>query len=273
MGRLLSGSADVRPIGFIKDQAVHRVLFKQPVALGFGPAVCPKGKAIATPNCRSVAPPCNLMCIGLNPQERSVCVWRKVHAGQSLYQQGEAAHAIFAVRSGTFKSTLTLNEGSARICAFPMAGDVIALDGLGRATYTTTMTALDDAHVCAIARVPRLHATEQDSDMQGRLEQLMGDEILRTQKVLVLMGKSTAQDRLGVFLMDLSRRHRAQGYSGRDFTLRMTRADIGSFLGMALETVSRNLAGMQAQGDIEIAKRRVQIPDLETFSKRYGAWL
>jgi CRP/FNR family transcriptional regulator len=213
------------------------------------------------------------MCIGLHPQERSACVWRKVRAGQNLYQQGEAVRFIFAVRSGTFKSTLTLSEGSARICAFPMTGDVIALDGLGRSTHTTTMTALDDAHVCAIARVPCVQSTGQESDMHDRLRRLMGDEILRTQKVLVLMGKSTAQERLGVFLLDLSRRHRAQGYSGRDFTLRMTRADIGSFLGMALETVSRNLVGMQAQGDIDIAKRRVQIPDLEAFSKRYCGWL
>jgi len=213
------------------------------------------------------------MCVGLYPQGRSDCVWRKVRAGQNLYQQGDPVRFIFTVRSGSFKSTLTLSEGSARICAFPMAGDVIALDGLGRSTHTTTMTALDDAHVCAIARMPSAQATGQDLDVYGRLGRLVGEEMLRTQKVLVLMGKSTAQERLGVFLMDLSRRHRAQGYSGRDFTLRMTRADIGSFLGMALETVSRSLAGMQAQGDIEITKRRVQIPDLETFAKRYGAWL
>ena len=252
---------------------MHQVLFKQPDALGYGPAVFLKGKTVPTPNCRAVVPPCNAMCVGLHPQERSACVWRKVLAGQNLYQQGEAVRFIFAVRSGSFKSTLTLSEGSARICAFPMAGDLIALDAVGRSTYTTTMTALDDAHVCAIAGVPRLQATGQDPDIQTRLGRLMSDEMLRTQKVLVLMGKSTAQERLGVFLMDLSRRHRARGFSGRDFTLPMTRADIGSFVGLALETVSRSLAGMQAQGIIDIAKRRVQIPDLETFSKRYGAWL
>lgn len=213
------------------------------------------------------------MCIGFHSQERSVCVWRKVRAGQNLYQQGEAARFIFAVRSGAFKSTLTLSEGSARICAFPMAGDVIALEGLGSPTHTTTMTALDDAHVCVITRVPGGQASGQHPDMHARLGRLMSDDMLRMQKVLVLMGKSTAQERLGVFLLDLSQRHLAQGYSGRDFMLPMTRADIGSFLGMALETVSRSLAGMQAQGDINITKRRVQIPDLHSFTKRHSAWL
>jgi CRP/FNR family transcriptional regulator len=213
------------------------------------------------------------MCAGLHLHEHAACVWRSVRAGQSLYQQGEALSSIFAVRSGTFKSTLTLAEGSARICAFPMVGDVLALEGLGRATYATTMTALDDAHVCAIARTSCVQSTGHDADMHGRLGRLMCDEIVRAQKVLVLMGASRAQDRMGVFLMDISRRYLAQGYSGRDFTLRMTRSDIGSFLGMALETVSRCLTGMQAQGVIEITNRRIQIINLETFSKRYGAWL
>lgn len=213
------------------------------------------------------------MCAGLHLHEHAACVWRSVRAGQSLYQQGEALRSIFAVRSGTFKSTLTLAEGSARICAFPMTGDVLALEGLGRSTYATTMTALDDAHVCAIARTSCVQATGHDADMRGRLGRLMCDEMVRAQKVLVLMGNSRAQDRMGVFLMDISRRYLAQGYSGRDFTLRMTRSDIGSFLGMALETVSRCLTGMQAQGVIEITNRRIQIINLETFSKRYGAWL
>ncbi|MDR7151140.1 CRP/FNR family transcriptional regulator [Hydrogenophaga palleronii] len=213
------------------------------------------------------------MCTALHLQESAGCISRRVRAGQNLYRQGEAQRSVFAVRSGSFKSTLTLAEGSARICAFPMAGDVMALDGLGSATHATTMTALDDAQVCAIERAPGGPATGPAFELSGHLARLMSDEILRAQRVLVLMATSSAQDRLGAFLMDLSRRHRAQGYSGRDFTLRMTRSDIGSFLGMALETVSRSLAGMHAQGVIEVTNRRVQITNLESFSKRYGTWL
>lgn len=252
---------------------MQNAVVKEPISLRRVLPFTMLERTATTPGCRPAGPACNQMCAGLHQHEHAACVWRSVRAGQSLYQQGEALCSIFAVRSGTFKSTLTLVEGSTRVCAFPMAGDVIALDGLGRATYATTMTALDDAHVCAIARTSCDQSTGLGTDVQGRLGRLMCDEMVRAQKVLVLMGTSRAQDRMGVFLMDISRRYLAQGYSGRDFTLRMTRSDIGSFLGMALETVSRCLTGMQAQGVIEITNRRIQITNLETFSKRYGAWL
>ena len=251
---------------------MQNAVFKPQLAMEVGTAGCMQSKATAMPVCRSTAPPCNRMCAGLHPQERFACAWRRVRAGQSLYLQGEPLHSIFVVRSGSFKSTLTLGDGSTRICAFPAAGDVIALDGLGASAGGTTMTALDDAHVCAIATMPRAQGPLFNTDMRSRLGRLMSDEILRTQKLLVLMAGSSAQERMGVFLWDLSRQQLARGYSGRDFTLRMTRSDIGSFLGMAMETVSRSLAGMQAQGGIKIAGRRIQINDLKAFSRQYAAW-
>lgn len=254
-------------------QHVRNAVGKAPTPWGKDLPFRVQGNRTETSGCRPSVALCDPVCAGLRPQEPVAIDWRGVRAGQSLYKQGDALRFIFAVRSGSFKSTLTLMEGSARICAFPMTGDVLALDGIGKATYATTMTALDDAQVCIIARWPLVQATGQSLDMQGRLGRLMSDEMLRAQKVLVLMGGTSAQNRLGVFLMDLSQRHLARGYSGREFTLRMTRSDIGSFLGMALETVSRSFAVLQAQGAIEITNRRVQIPNLESFSKRYGAWL
>lgn len=198
---------------------------------------------------------------------------RKIPAGRVLFVQGECCPCVYVVRSGTLKSVCTLADGREQVCAFPMTGDVVALDGLASGTHGTTLTALEDSHVSVLAWRPLAQPGASDADMQQRLNVLMAQDILRGHKTHALLGRSSAQDRLAAFLLDQSRRWQAQGCSPSDFHLRMSRAEIGNFLCMSLETVSRALSGLQRSGWLRVDKRRIVLADVGAFSRRFGALL
>jgi CRP/FNR family transcriptional regulator len=180
---------------------------------------------------------------------------------QVLYAQGDRFENLYAVRSGTLKSTMALADGRAQVLAFHMAGEVVAWDGMCHGAHTTTVTALDSAQVCVIGCASLHAAAGLDSGLQRRLNHLMGQEIVRSQGMAMMLGVCSARERLAGFLLDLSGRFQAQGYSARDFMLRMTRADIGSYLGMTLETVSRTFSLLRNEGLLQVDHRRVRIQD------------
>jgi len=198
---------------------------------------------------------------------------RKVSAGEALFAQGDAFHYLYTVRSGTFKSSAARADGRDQICGFPMVGDVIALDGLAAGVHATTSVALEDTHVCAISFATLETAMARDAALQRRISRLLSQEIVRGHRLMMLLGISNAHERLAAFLLDMSQRFASHGYSPQEFILRMTRAEIGSFLGLSIETVSRTLSDFQQRGSVIVDHRRVRIPDLAAFSGRYEALL
>jgi CRP/FNR family transcriptional regulator len=148
-----------------------------------------------------------------------------------------------------------------------MAGEVVAWDGLSQGVHTATVTALDSAQVCVISHACLVAATDVDPVMQRRLNRLMSLEIVRGQRLLMILGVCSARERLAAFLLDLSCRFHSLGYSANDFNLRMTRADIGSHLGMTLETVSRTFSLLCREGLLQIDHRRVRIQDPERLRR------
>lgn len=195
----------------------------------------------------------------------------RVAAGRALFAQGDRFHGVFAVRSGTLKSVFVLTDGREQVCAFPMVGDVIGLDALVSGVHGTTMTALEDTHVSRMAGQPWAQAAECDDHMRQRLSELMAKDLQRSHGIHALLGCANAQERLAAFLLDQSRRWHAQGCSPCDFHLRMTRAEIGSFLCMSMETVSRTLSAMQRKGWLRVDKRRIILVDVGGFARRFSA--
>jgi CRP/FNR family transcriptional regulator, anaerobic regulatory protein len=229
------------------------------------PAASPAPALLCTPcrlfgQCAPCAGPAALALVGAG---------HRLAAGQVLYRQGEARQTLYAVRSGTIKSSIASADGRSQVCAFHMGGEVLGVDAAGGGVHTTTATALEDTRVCA---VPHACVAEQPDLLRG-LNRLLGMEIARAYRLAMLLGYSSALERLAAFLIDLSQRYQAQGYSPCDFNLRMTRADIGSHLGMTFETVSRTLSHLQQAGQIQVIQRHVQILDLAGFRRRYGALL
>jgi len=182
-----------------------------------------------------------------------------------LYAQGDSFQNVYAVRNGTFKSTVVPANGREKICAFHTAGEIVGLDGMSTGAHTTTVTALEDAQVCVIAYADLYAVSGGDRDFQRRLSRLMSLEIVRGQRMLMQLGACSARQRLAAFVIDMSCRFHSQGYSARDFNLRMTRNEIASYLGLTSETVSRMFAQFQRDGLLRVDNRRVRIQDPERF--------
>ena len=196
---------------------------------------------------------------------------RRIKAGEELYRGGDRFQFIYAVRSGTFKSSLMLADGREQVSGFHMAGELMGLDGVANGRHASASTALEDAEVCAI---PYSHLTEMASgstDMQMVMARLMSREIVREHSLMMLLGSMNAEERLAAFLINMSQRMKARGYSPREFHLRMSRAEIGSFLGMKLETVSRTFSAFQQQRLLEVDKRHIRIIDLDGLTRAFQA--
>ena len=194
---------------------------------------------------------------------------RKIKAGQTLYRQGDGFHYIYAVRSGTFKSSLMLPDGREQVTGFHMAGELMGLDGLAQGEHASSATAMEDAEICSIPYAQLAELSTDSTNLQMVVSRLMSREIVREHNLMVLLGSMNAEERLAAFLLNISQRMKARGYSQHEFHLRMTRAEIGSYLGMKLETVSRTFSAFQQQGLLEVDKRHIRILDLAGLTRAF----
>jgi len=186
----------------------------------------------------------------------AVSTRKRLKRDESLYRTGQAFNALYGVFSGFFKSCVVLEDGRDQITGFHMAGEVIGLDGISTARHAANIVALEDSEVCVI---PYDHL--KDPALQRQLHKVMSRALVRDQGVMLLLGSMRAEQRLAVFLLNLSQRLAARGYSANEFHLRMSRIDIGSYLGLALETVSRLFSRFDAERLIEVDQRHVRILD------------
>lgn len=184
---------------------------------------------------------------------------RRVRLGQAVYRAGDAFKAFYAVHSGSFKSSVIIDDGREQITGFHMVGEIIGLDGFGSRRHLSSAVALEDSELCII----NCRQFERNDEMAPRrqqcLQQLMNAEIQRQRSVILLLGTMRAEVRLATFLVTLSQCFGARGYSPLEFRLRMTREEIGNFLGMRLETISRLLSKFQEEGILEIEHRLIKL--------------
>ena len=192
---------------------------------------------------------------------------RKVKAGQPIYREGDGFHNIYAVRTGTFKSSLALADGREQVSGFHMAGELMGLDGLAQGRHASSATALEDAEICSIPYAQLAELSSGSANLQLVVGRLMSREIVREHSLMMLLGSMNAEERLATFLLNVSQRMKARGYSPTEFHLRMTRAEIGSYLGMKLETVSRTFSAFQQQRLLEVDKKHVRILDLPALAR------
>jgi CRP/FNR family transcriptional regulator len=182
---------------------------------------------------------------------------RRVRRGELLYRAGDPFHALFAIRCGFFTSRVVLENGRDQVTGYHMAGDMVGLDDIATGTYTSDVAALEDGEVYAIAAS---HLDEPG--MLRRLAAAMSQAMARHRDMQLLLGSMRATERLAAFLLDLSRRMDAGGMSPREFHLRMTRAEIASYLGLSLETVSRQFSRFHADRLIAVRQRHVRLLDI-----------
>jgi CRP/FNR family transcriptional regulator len=222
---------------------------------------------------RSLCLPCGMNDEELKSLDRLPFGRRRIRTGEVLYREGDRFGFVYAVRNGTYKATLTLPDGREQVTGFYIGGELMGMDGVAQSGYGTTATALEDSEVCAIPYAELSELARGSAGMQQRMARLMGREIVREHGLMLLLGSMNAQERLGAFLLNLSRRNKARGYSASEFHLRMTRAEIGSCLGLTLETVSRTFSSLQQQGLLEVDKRHIRILDLERLARSFETCL
>ncbi|MDW5442780.1 helix-turn-helix domain-containing protein [Polaromonas sp. SM01] len=218
---------------------------------------------------RDLCLPCGMTDADLGRLDRLRFGRSKVKAGQALYHAGDRFGFIYAVRSGTFKSSLTLADGREQVSGFQMAGELMGLDGVAHGAHASGAIALEDSEICAIPYAHLTELTAESSGLQNVVGRLMSREIVREHSLMLLLGSMNAEERLAAFLLNLSQRLKARGYSPSEFHLRMSRAEIGSYLGMKLETVSRTFSAFQQQGLLEVDKRHIRIIDLDGLTRTF----
>lgn len=187
--------------------------------------------------------------------------WRHLKCGECLFHAGDAFNAVYAVRSGFFKTIHVDGTGREQVMGFSMRGEFFGFDGIGTGRYDGTAIALEDSDVLILEFSAMEGMARRSASMQRWLHRIFAREIVRDYGVMMLLGSMNAERRLVSFLLDLSTRSRKQGFSATDFVLRMTRFEIGSYLGLKLETVSRVFSGFQKIGLLEVNGKNVRILD------------
>ena len=212
-------------------------------------------------NMRELCLPGGLRAEDLPRMENVVYARRRLKRGEALFAAVDEFKAVYAVRSGFFKTSIVDGEGREQVMGFFMGGELLGMDGIGASRYNSTAIALEDSEVCVMPYGLIEEMARELPALQRQLHAVLAREIVRHHGVMMLLGSMRAEERLATFLLNLSRRFTARGYSPAEFNLRMTREEIGSYLGLKLETVSRLFSAFQKDGLLEVQQKHVRIRD------------
>jgi CRP/FNR family transcriptional regulator len=215
--------------------------------------------ACSSCNLRELCLPVGLGEGELRRLDKLVEARRSLRRGEALYSAGEAFKSLFAVRTGFFKTRVATDDGRDQVTGFQMAGELLGFDGIGTERHTCDAVALEDSQVCVIPFAQLESLSRQFSDLQRQLHKVMSREIVRDHGVMLLLGSMRAEERLAAFLLNLTQRLQARGFSGSSLVLRMTREEIGSYLGLTFETVSRTFSKFQDEGVLEVKQRQLGV--------------
>ncbi|GAB2579974.1 fumarate/nitrate reduction transcriptional regulator Fnr [Ramlibacter solisilvae] len=219
---------------------------------------------------------CNLrelcMPVGLSDEELGkidelVATRRKIKRGGALFRNGEPFKSLFAIRTGFFKTCVTAEDGRDQVTGFQMAGEIIGLDGIVNDQHTCDAIAIEDAEVCVMPFDRITELSREVNALQHHVHRIMSREIVREHGVMLLLGSMRAEERLAAFLLNLVQRLHARGFSRSELVLRMTREEMGSYLGLKLETVSRTFSKFADEGIIEVRHRHLRILDADALNR------
>lgn len=226
--------------------------------------VCTHDKSLSCGNCRlgSICLPLALSGDDVARLDDIVSRGRPLRKNQVLYEQDNEFDAIYAVRSGAIKTSRVTQGGIEQVMGFYLPGEIFGVDGLSHHKYATTARALDTAAVCKIPFSQLESLSRQLPSLQRHFFQIMSREITDEQKMLTLVSKNTADERVASLLLSFSSRCGRRQLSSERFLLPMSRQDLGNYLGLTIETVSRVLRRMKDNGILSVEGREVEITDM-----------
>ena len=215
--------------------------------------------ACSSCNLRELCLPVGLTPPQLRQLDTLVAARRTVKRGDALFHSGEPFRSVYAVRTGFFKTRVSSEDGRDQVTGFQMAGELLGLDGISTDRHACDAIALEDSQVCVIPYGQLEELSREFSDLQHQFHKIMSREIVRDHGVMLLLGSMRAEERLAAFLLNLTQRLHARGFSASALVLPMTREQIGRYLGLKHETVSRTSSKFQEEGLLEVKQRDIRI--------------
>ena len=233
----------------------------------------PESFKVACSNCnlRELCMPVDLSPSDLDRIDELVGTRRQIKRGDSLYHFGADFKSLFAIRSGFFKTSLTIEDGREQVTGFQMAGEIMGLDGIVSDLHTCDAVALENSEVCVMPFDKIETLSREVSALQHHVHKIMSREIVREHSVMMMLGSMRAEERVAAFLLNLSHRLHARGFSRSELVLRMTREEIGSYLGLKIETVSRTFSKFVADGVLEVKQKNLRILQLDSLHRFVNA--
>ncbi len=195
---------------------------------------------------------------------------RSFSTGDYLFRTGDRFKSLHAIRGGSFKTRVLHEDGREQVTGFLMAGEIIGLDAISTDSHTCEAVAMESSEVCELPFDQLEELSRDIPSLQRHLHKIMSREIVRDQGIMMLLGSMRAEERLAAFLLNLSKRNAAHGLSATKLQLRMSRLEIGSYLGLKLETVSRAFSHFQEDGMIQVKARAVELMDIPKLRALVG---
>lgn len=190
--------------------------------------------------------------------------------GGSLYRHGDLMTSVYSIRFGTLKTEHGLSDGRSQVVGFHLPGEILGLDAIGDGHHQSDAIALEDSEACIIRFAEFESLARQIPALQNQFHRILSRELTQDQRHLLALGSMRAEERLAGFLLNLSERLAARGYTNNEFDLRMSREEIGSYLGIQIETVSRLLSRFAEAGLIQVKQRHVKLIDMDGLYELAG---
>ncbi|MFT7195437.1 MAG: CRP/FNR family transcriptional regulator, partial [Rheinheimera aquimaris] len=186
---------------------------------------------------------------------------KPLHKADMLFEAGQTQRCLYAIRTGSFKTFTLTEQGEQQITGFHLPGDIVGFDALSNQQHPSYAEALETAMVCEIP-LPNLETLlDQLPRLRQQMMRLMSEDIQADQQMMLLLNRKTAEQKLATFLSQLAQRYASRGFSGSEFRLTMTRSDIGNYLGLTVETISRLLSKLDKEQLIQVNGKLISIND------------
>ena len=194
----------------------------------------------------------------------------RIRKGETLYRARDRFSALYALRSGSCKTMILTEDGHEQVTGYHMPGELLGADGIDEGMHFCQVVALEDIELCVLPFDELERLANRSPTFQHNMYRLLSREVARDRRIMLMLGTMRAEQRLVAFLLDLAQRYQALGYSSCEFVLRMTREEIGSFLGLKLETVSRLFSRFHHDGLIQVQGRVVKLLDRGALERIVG---
>jgi len=228
---------------------------------GFKP--CSHDYQVNCGNCRlnSICLPLALESDDIQQLDDIIQRSKPLQKNQHLYREGDDFQSVFAVRSGTLKAYKTTDDGREQVTGFYFPGEILGMDGISNNSHASSAKALETAAICEIPFTSLERLSALMPNLQRHFFQLMSHEITEDQQLITLLSKNSADERVAALMLSISGRNARRKLSATQFRLPMSRVDIGNYLGLTVETVSRVFSRMQKMDILRVDNKEIEILD------------